>query len=760
LNEPYPVPENEEQRLAAIDRLGLAEIGPEPRLDKIVRMAAELMQMPYALVTIVGKDRQVVKASHMLDLAETPRETAFCSHTILGDEILVVDDAQSDARFRDNPLVVGEPYIRFYAGAPVRANGLNVGALCVIDTAPRELTTLHVRVLADLADLASDVIALRQAGSRLIESDKALRTDLGIVRRILDQLFTFVGVLTLSGTLVEVNRAPLDSAGLSMADVVGKPFWECPWWRTSEHAREVLRDAIGRARTGETIRADLNVSLRPSLSSTIDFMLSPLRDEDGQITHLIASGADVTERDRAIREREALAGIVEQSTDFMSIARIDGSLEYVNPAGREMLGLAADEDIGGRRMDQLHPEWAARRVLDVGIPAALNAGSWRGESALACADGREIPVSQTIVVNAGSDDRSRRLATIARDTTSIHRYMDMLKRRESELRDTFENAAVGIARIGVEGQLLRANSTLCNLLGYRREEFAQMNVRDIVAPCDIADSDQQREKMLRGEIDSFEAEIRLAHKDGTLIWVGETASLSSAMEDDRPYVISIFQDIRARKQSEEQQLLLIGELNHRVKNTLATIQSLANQTFRRTKDPAEFVRSFNGRLRSLAAAHGLLTRTSWQGASLQDLVREQVAIGQDVGDTDRVRQRGSDVFLAPQAALSLGLVLHELATNAMKHGALSNAVGRVWLSWDVVPGEDRPELKLFWVEEGGPQVGPPGTAGFGRDLIERSLGPAMHGKVMLRFQPKGVTCEINLPLVETDAVRRVGANGG
>jgi two-component sensor histidine kinase len=200
-------------------------------------------------------------------------------------------------------------------------------------------------------------------------------------------------------------------------------------------------------------------------------------------------------------------------------------------------------------------------------------------------------------------------------------------------------------------------------------------------------------------------------------------------------------DITERRRAEEHRLLLVNELNHRVKNTLAVVQGLARQTFREAADVKTAVARFEERLTALSRAHNLLTDENWASAGLYEVVRDQLGGDRLAG---RISLAGPQVLLSPQVAVSLALVLHELATNATKYGALSNDTGRVQVSW--VPDPARGMVALRWVETGGPAVHAPRRRGFGSRLIERALASEVGGRVALQFLPEGVVCEIEAPV--------------
>jgi two-component sensor histidine kinase len=197
-------------------------------------------------------------------------------------------------------------------------------------------------------------------------------------------------------------------------------------------------------------------------------------------------------------------------------------------------------------------------------------------------------------------------------------------------------------------------------------------------------------------------------------------------------------DVTDRVLAERQQKLLVDELNHRVKNTLATVQAIAQQTMRSAADPAAFQAAFQSRLLALSQTHDLLTATNWRGAALRDVLMVEL----EPFEATQHELTGADVELTPAEALAFGLVTHELATNAAKYGALSTPGGCVSVDWRV---DDR-RLSLTWRERGGPRVAPPERRGFGSRLIERSLQGALAGHANLDFAPDGLTCRIELPL--------------
>jgi two-component sensor histidine kinase len=204
-------------------------------------------------------------------------------------------------------------------------------------------------------------------------------------------------------------------------------------------------------------------------------------------------------------------------------------------------------------------------------------------------------------------------------------------------------------------------------------------------------------------------------------------------------VVCYFRDISAEVQARQTQQLLVDELNHRVKNTLAGVQALVQHTLRNTKDPADFAASFAGRIQSMARVHALLSADAWKGAELRDIIRDQLLLG--AVDETRLSAWGPAVRLEPRIALHFALMLHELRTNSVKYGALSTPQGRVTIKWTV----DVSLLRLKWMERGGPVVSAPVRRGFGTTFVEQSAS-GEGGEARMSCTALGITWEITLPL--------------
>ncbi len=195
--------------------------------------------------------------------------------------------------------------------------------------------------------------------------------------------------------------------------------------------------------------------------------------------------------------------------------------------------------------------------------------------------------------------------------------------------------------------------------------------------------------------------------------------------------------------------MLIDELNHRVKNTLSTVQSIVWQALRTFTDPKQLHVSIEARLLALSRSHDLLTREKWKSARLDDIIHDALEpFGVTDGRGERIMIKGERGRFPPKAALALGIAFNELATNAVKYGALSNAAGSILIEWTIEPSSEGDRIILRWQEKDGPRVSPPTREGFGSRMIEQGLPLELEGTAHLDYAPAGLICTMNFPAPE------------
>jgi PAS domain S-box-containing protein len=293
--------------------------------------------------------------------------------------------------------------------------------------------------------------------------------------------------------------------------------------------------------------------------------------------------------------------------------------------------------------------------------------------------------------------------------------------------------------------IIFANDSFLVLTGYPREEVLGQDFNFLLARN--ANADVLRQIALEFEGNSSGCPDVLSHrKDGTEFWAG--LFINPVLDESGTIVqhfISVV-DLTKHKNEQIQSRMLIDELNHRVKNTLSTVQSIVWQALRTFSDPKEVSDSIQSRLLALSRSHDLLTREKWKSARLHDIVHDALEpFGVADGRAERVVIKGERVRFPPKSALALGIAFNELATNAVKYGAFSNAIGSILIEWTLEPSPEGDRIILRWQEKDGPKVSPPTRKGFGSRMIEQGLGLELEGTAHIDYDPDGLICTMNFP---------------
>jgi PAS domain S-box-containing protein len=371
-------------------------------------------------------------------------------------------------------------------------------------------------------------------------------------------------------------------------------------------------------------------------------------------------------------------------------------------------------------------------------------------------DGKQIVVLVNIDPLFNTQGKLVGAINCFQDVTERKRVMDALDRSQHDLREqeerwaaTYEHAAIGIVELDAEGRFIRVNEAICSIVGGTREELLNWRLQGRTHPEDRDVDDELYRRQVAGDIGFYSIEKRFIRKDGRVIWIAVRSSTVRDATGHFLYGVRVVQDVTERKEAEERQKLLIDELNHRVKNTLATVQSLATQTARGTDSPEAFRQAFEGRLIALSQAHDQLTRRHWKSADLRDIVEGATAphLARPPETPDQIAIEGEPIMVTPRVALTLALGLHELTTNATKYGALSVPAGRIEVRWQIErQPSQRPLLRIEWRERGGPPVRVPERQGFGTRFIVGSVASELQGHAKLDFNPAGLVCTMEIPL--------------
>jgi PAS domain S-box-containing protein len=483
----------------------------------------------------------------------------------------------------------------------------------------------------------------------------------------------------------------------------------------------------------------------------------PYRDpRSGEIVRWFGASVDIHDRkltEDALRESEqrfralVTAGsysIYRMSPDWSEMRVLEGRgfLANTERPSEAWLGSYIHPD------DQPHVMAAIQEAIRTKGLFELEHRVRRADGTLGWAHSRAVPIldADGAIIEwfgAASDVTARRQAEEAREGLTRQ-----LAEERTRLETLIESLPVGVGLVDSHGTTLLSNpafrryrpdGAISSRLLDDREQWIAYDAQG----CRVPKSQYPGARALQGELVTG---IEFLHQslDGRESWTRVSGIPLRDRDGQVSGALSVIVDIDEIKRSEEHQRLLINELNHRVKNTLATVQSIATQTLRNAPTAGEAKNALEGRLLALSRAHDVLTRENWEGAELREIAAQALEPYSHRAE-DRLHLRGPKVRLSPRMALALAMVLQELATNAVKYGALSNATGEIRITWRV-DGKAPARLHLQWEESGGPPVQAPTRRGFGTRLIERSLAQDLDGEVRIEFASRGVTCTVDAPI--------------
>ncbi len=298
-----------------------------------------------------------------------------------------------------------------------------------------------------------------------------------------------------------------------------------------------------------------------------------------------------------------------------------------------------------------------------------------------------------------------------------------------------------------DNPIIFANDSFLALTGYAREEVLGQSFNFLMAHAADAEALAKIEAEFLGK-SAGGSEIRYRRKDGSEFWAALFISPVRGERGDTVQYFASFVDLTALKDEQARSRKLIEELNHRVKNTLATVQSIVWQVLRTATDPTVIRDTIESRFFALSRSHDLLTKENWESAGLVDVIKDALEpFGVADGRAEQIVITGENVRFPPSAALALSIAFNELVTNAVKYGALSNSAGSILIEWKIEPAPKGRQIMLRWQEKDGPLVTPSKHEGFGSRVIEHGLD-ALKAVVKLDYRPTGLLCTMSIPVPE------------
>ncbi|MCJ2133074.1 PAS domain S-box protein [Methylobacterium sp. J-026] len=780
-------------RLAALERYGILDTPPEEGFDDIVLLASQLCRAPVALISLVTADRQWFKARIGFPLCATDLNASICAHALSASDLLVIPDLTADPRTRANPLVTGDPHIRFYAGAPLRTSGAEViGSLCVIDLVPRP-EGLTAEQAANLRALARQVMSQLELKRALAGRD-ALLADQDGMQRARDALHRVQGAISeaegdlgviLNTIVAGAMEATPEADGCAIELIAdGELEYRAVAGTLDAFAgrRVALKGSLSGAcfRSGapmmvSDVRGDRRVNqalaARMKLRACVTVPVFRGRRTIGvlklqssrpgaftemnlQAARLFAGAAStgLTEAREAAAQRAIQTSeiryraIFESATDYAIVVMdLGGLITNWNAGATRILGWTPDEVIG-KPADMFFT--AADRAA--AIPAqemrgALTAGRGVDERWHLRKSGEHFWANGEMMALRGDAGGVIGFVKILRDRTEQRVAGERLAESEARYRSLFETIDEGFCVIeffdGPEGPLSDYRHVEANPAYARQTGLADVVGRTIRA---VAPDEADGWVALYGEVLRTGQPVHVERAFGRAGgYIEVTANRVEPVE--RRQVAILLNNITERVRAAEHQAILNRELSHRMKNTLAIVQAIATQTMRNAPDIEAAKEALSARLIALGKAHDILLTGQGESADLRAVVDGALQLHEDQQQR-RFHLDGPPLRINEKAALSLSLMVHELATNAIKYGALSTPHGTVRIDWSITGAAGAETVRLGWRESGGPPVAAPSRKGFGSRLIERGLAGAVGGAVRLGYPVEGAVCELIAPL--------------
>lgn len=554
-----PTP-NEHERLKALREYAVLDTLSEPALDDITALAATICGAPIAMVSLVDEHRQWFKSKIGIEVKETARDISFCGHAVQQRELFIVPDALADERFADNPLVTGDPGIRFYAGAPlINPDGAVIGALCVIDHVKRNLTSEQKQSLRVLARQVMTHLELRRQTCKLVESEERLHlvTDNALVGLVIvdrDRRYTYA------------NNAYGKTLGLSTSDIVGK---RVPDVLPGIYEAQI-RPRLDRAFAGERITYELH---RPSRDSDNHYLTryEPVKTDD-VVTMVVVVIADITERKHAELAPLRLAAIVESSDDAIIGKDLNSIITSWNRGAEKIFGYSAAEIVGTSIM-RLIPE--DRQDEEIQILEKIGRGESveHFETLRKTKDGRLIDISITASPIKDATGKPIGISKVARDISERKRA----EQRIAEQAAFLDKARDAIVAIDLEGKVVFWNKGAEHMYGWTREEVFGRDISGLLG-TDLKKFEEVKEVMIkRGE---WQGERQHLTKDHRELTVEARTTLIRDNKGQPEAMLVIITDITEKKKIEAQFMraqrmesigTLAGGIAHDLNNILAPI---------------------------------------------------------------------------------------------------------------------------------------------------------------------------------------------
>lgn len=629
---------------------------------------------------------------------------------------------------------------------PLRDNSGVFGALTIYASEPNAFSPENVALLIELAaDISYGATALRtrrehsemertlQLVKERNQAEDALRASEERFRLLVDQAVDGIFLSDAAGHYLDANSAGCTMLGYTREEILSRTFLDV--LAPGQVSR--LEHSVAQLAEGQVTRAEWR--FRRKDGSEMEGEVVGRQLPDGRLLGILRDVTGRKQAEDALRANEQRIRLATEATEvgiwewnvLTSAIQWDAQMFRIYgipPTGDGLVTYAI-------WASAVLPEDLAQQE-ELLRKHAREGGVNHREFRIRRPDGEIRYIQAREALRANAQGQAGWVVGTNLDITERKRAEERLRESEERFRGIYLHAGTGISITALDGRFQSCNPAYAAMLGYTENELLALNFSDLVHAEDREANMVEIRRLLAEEIPSFEIVNRYVAKGGKPIWVHKHVSLLRDATGRPTHMTALVTDITERKLYEERIDLLMHEVNHRAKNMLAVVLAVARQTFAST--PQKFIGRFEKRIKAMAASQDVLVKNEWKGVPIEELVRSQLAHFSDLIGT-RIELRGPPVFITASAAQTIGMALHELATNAGKYGALSSGDGRLRVEWNLGCAEGKESFAMSWREEDGPPVTPPARRGFGSTVICRMVEESLDGKVELDYAPAGLS---------------------
>ncbi|MES1952174.1 histidine kinase-response regulator hybrid protein [Salinisphaera sp. S4-8] len=576
------------ERLRVLDDYALLDTEPEAEFDAIARLAARLCNVPHALITFIDADRQWFKSRFGVEATEAPRNISMCAAVLGEDGLIEVPDARDDARFADNPMVTGEPHVRFYSSIILKVGaGHRLGSLCVFDSLPGPLDERQREGLQDLADLAVALIEQRLA-KRNAETREAM------LGSLLEALPGGVVACDAQGELTLFNSR---ARTWHQSDPMHIPQAQwAEYFNLYEADGETLlvpeRVPLIRALGGESVR-DVEMCIKTHDLAPRSVVCSgrPFFDSQGRLIGAVAAMFDITARKAHAREiaqvRQYLQAVVDASTEVAIMATDNaGTITLFNPGAERLLGYSWSDAVARMSLLDLYDrDELAAFVAEVQAEAgreltpieAITARPLRGQIEsrdwhFVCADHSQRMLRLVLSAIRDHADAVIGFLGIAIDRTQLLAMEQALYTSQARFRIAFDSAPQGMALVSLEGRFVEVNQSLCDMLDYAREDLLKTDFQTLTHPDDLHNDLGHLSRLVEGEIGSYQIAKRYFSRSGECIWAQLSVGVTRDSDGAPLNYVAQIQDITAERELDRMKSEFVAVVSHELRTPITSIK--------------------------------------------------------------------------------------------------------------------------------------------------------------------------------------------